>query len=340
MLLDLICRVPHQLAISIADREGTCAVGVEVVVHQAVASNVLVARDIKHHWVAIGVFAEAVSPGNGQPSELVVITTGAAVRYRCAAVGEHRRVNERAFSQRMQLRGEIIADPAIKAAAIGQAFHAELFNKALAGIAIPVGLIILTPGTRVTFVGRHQIGATRYLVGIDCVRLIHAQQSWPGSDIDGAILVADVDTVAAGTMVLVTQRQYVNNGGAGNVDLGQGVVLLQADPSGAAIGGDSNVFGLQVLRDAGIRAENTYASASQRSGLTIECRKISGFYLGQAIAVQAQDAHRAFRIYAVIVVWFAFVGDQYMQAVWSKGQHIRLCANLLRVQQRERSSIK
>ena len=158
------------------------------------------------------------------------------------------------------MRRKVITHAASKTSAIGQTFHAEFFNEAFADIAIPVGVIIFAPGTRIALIGGDQVSAACYVVGINSVRLIHSQYAGPSANIDGIVLVAGIDAVTRAAMIFVAQRKNVGNGSAGDIHFGQGVVFLQTDPRGAAVSGNSYVLRLDVLSYAGIRSEYAYAS--------------------------------------------------------------------------------
>ncbi len=159
--------------------------------------------------------------------------------------------------------------------------------------------------------------------------MVHAEYARPGVDVDGVVGVTDVQTIACGAVILVAQRQDIGDSGRGDVDLGQRIVLLQRYPGSAAVAGDGNVFRLQILLDAGIRAVDPHAGAAQRIGLGVEGTESGGANLNQLTFRDAQNADRAHRVDLIVGARLAFVGGQHILAIRGKGDHVRLGPDLL-----------
>src|SRR5690606_6438841 len=102
----------------------------------------------------------------------------------------------------------------------------------VAGVAAvaEVGDLFLTPGAAIAFVGGHDIGLAVNVVGGNRIRHVNAPHARPGTDVDLAVGVRDVQAIAVNAVIFVAQRQNVGDGGGSHVQLGQRIVFLQADP--------------------------------------------------------------------------------------------------------------
>src|SRR5690606_12379037 len=335
--LEEIPRIPHQCAGLIPDREGARAIGIQLVIHQQVPGGGGGAAGIEQHRTAVGILAIAIDPADIQPAQLIIVPAGARVGGGGAAVAEGVRVEQGAVCQGGQLRRQVVTGASAEAAAVDQVLDAEFLDEALAGIPAPVGIVILTPGAGVAFVGRDDIGLAVDVVAADGIRMVDADHTGTGFDADQAILlVTGINAVAFRAIVLEAEGQDIGDGGAGDVQSGQGVVLLLRNPGGAAVGRYGDVFRLQVPGDAGDivrpvgagivgRPEQAHAGGEQGVALVVELGEAGGAYGAEAVGI-SQDFDQgdgAFGVLRIVVIGFALIGDQHMAAVRGEGHRVR-----------------
>lgn len=138
-------------------------------------------------------------------------------------------------------------------------------------------------------------------------------------------------------VVLVAQCQQIGHRAALNVDLGDGIVLLQRHIGRARVVSDGDVLRLHVLGDAGAGTIDADALRAQLVFFAIEALEIHGANIPVAqllpflrIARHRHDAHGTFRIDKTLAVAarLAFVGGQHVAAVGSERDHVGQRADL------------
>ncbi len=195
----------------------------------------------------------------------------------------------------------------------GRRVELEVTDAGLLGEALVV--------TGVAFVGGDDERAAVALVRVEPVRHVHATHR-PVADVDPAVLVAGVQPVAQHRVVLVAERQDLADRGAGQIDDGEGVVLLQRHPGGRGRGIDRHVLGLKVLRDGGAGAEDAHPGGSQLVLQAVERGEVGGadVILGQGsrVAGDVDDADRTLgvaRVADAVTSRLTLVGDHDLRAV-------------------------
>ena len=319
-LLNGITTVEHLHTVFIPDGERTAAVAVQRVVHDAITRIILNPSGGVHHRVARRIGFVAGCPGNIQSAEHIIITAVLRVTRDSTTVTKHRRIQQRTRCQFTQLGRHVITTATIKAISMDKVLYAKLFHKALAGIRLtqhrrifriiglfpPVGIVILTPGTGIPFVGGHQVGAAIGAVSMDRIRLVKPYNTAPGLDINHFIIIAGINTLASLAAVNLAKGENVGDGGRGDVELGQRIVFLQRDPCGCPIGRNRNVLRLQILGSRRTRSINTHPGVTQIGGS--EVGKVSVAHRQRARICRVDNADGAFRVHAVIIVGLTFVG--------------------------------
>ena len=85
-------------------------------------------------------------------------------------------------------------------------------------------------------------------------------------------------------VILVAQRQQAVHRGALDVDLGDGIVLLQRHVGRARVFGDGDVFGLEILRGARAGAVDANALRAQLGFLAVELLERNRAHIAVAAA--------------------------------------------------------
>ena len=132
-------------------------------------------------------------------------------------------------------------------------------------------------------------------------------------------------------IVLVAQRQQVEDAAALDVDLRDRIVLLQRHPRQARVVGHRDVLGLEVLGCRSARSVDADAAGTQGCFLSVVAREIHGTHGRGAMPAstlplrQPDDADRSFRIHLsrAVGAGFALVGHQQMAPVRREGDHVR-----------------
>ncbi len=143
----------------------------------------------------------------------------------------------------------------------------------------------------VALIRGHIVGLTAGGEGSDGVRHVEAKHRLAGARVLHSVLVAEVG--AEGAEVLFAERSHAGEGGAGDVEHGDRVGLLQRNHGLRAIGRDGEVFRLKVGgRHAVIEDADT--GGFESGGLRIEGGEIGGLHgSSDTSGIDGDDAHRA-----------------------------------------------
>ena len=149
-----------------------------------------------------------------------------------------------------------------------------------------------------------------------------------GLDVDGAVAVAGVQTVAWLAVVLGAQRMQVDQLLGLDVDHGDRISFLQRHEGRGAVRRDRNVLRLDVARGL-LAGEDAQTQVAQRvfaeEVQDLEADRVD--LAGIRTCRKVDDADRAARVDALIR--FAFVGHEKLRAVRREGQHVRQRTDLV-----------
>ena len=187
-------------------------------------------------------------------------------------------------------------------------------------------VLVVTPLAGIALVGGDQVILTADGDHRDAVRHVDAVHVFI-ADVDPAVHI-QVQAVALGAVILEAQTLDIFPGAVGQVQSGNGVVLLQGDVGGIAVGGNGDELRLQIHAGGGIGFQQ---DAIVDQSITAAVQRLKGIGSGVSGSQihHSDGAHGVGRAFAVTFSGLALVGREDQIAVGGEGEHVGLNAGLV-----------